>query len=101
YAHSEDVFTLPVNGTGVEGSVDALSLLEMRIRFFIQVIAPENRSVGSGEYLIFIPGIDTVPLLSGHIFFGDQCFVFFQQLLNCTFKITHMDNPKIDTDWFL
>src|SRR5690554_6507579 len=59
-AHGKNVPAVPVKRSGIKGCMDALTLHQERIGFFVEVITPEDRCMGSRQDRIFITGINAV-----------------------------------------
>ena len=58
----QDVFVAPLDGAGIQRSVNADPLHQERIAFLVQVVAPLQRGVLPGEDGILVAFINTVPL---------------------------------------
>ena len=58
----QDVFISKLDGSGIEGRMDAEPLHQVRISLLMEIISPLQRSVVSCQDRVLITFIDTIPL---------------------------------------
>ena len=86
YTDHQQVFSVPFDGSGIEGSIHADSFHEEWIGVFIQIVAPKYRSMGSGQDGVFVTGKDTITILNRLVGTGYKSFVVGEQLFHARFE---------------
>ena len=86
HSYREHIFSVPLDGSGIEGGVDAESFLQIRIRGRVQVIFPEHRSMSARENRILVSFINAVHI-NRLILFGNQIFIISLKLFQSLIEI--------------
>ena len=90
HAHHQQIFTLPLYGTRIHHRIHPNAFHQVRISLFIQVITPEYRRMGGGNYRIAITRIYAISLFLGDIFPGNQFLMFVEKFLYFFYKRFHV-----------
>ena len=91
HTYYQQVLAVPFNCSGIQCSVHTDTLHQIRVGFRIQIITPENRSMGSRQYRILITGENTVTVFQRHILAGNQFIVIIKQSIQLLFKCNHIN----------
>ena len=79
HAQQQQVFTIPLDSAGVERGIHADTFHQVGIGRCIQVVAPENRRMGSRHHRIFITCKYAVATFHRFILSRDQLLVFLKE----------------------
>ena len=90
-AHDKQVFALPLDGAGIQRCIHHDALHQIRIVFLVEVIAPFQRRMLSGENRVGILCIDTVPPFQWFVFLSQQLLMVCTQGCHFCIKITHVN----------
>ena len=85
----QQIFALPLHGTGIKGSMTHDALHQVGIIVFVEVVLPLQRHMLGSHHRILVLLINTVPPLYGFVLPAQQLFVVLSQCSHSLTKITH------------